>query len=506
MEMKKKVLVSLLSLVVGMNAAHAVSNLEDTDTTVDFATEIDVNGTGGTELLNLGNILDGYTTLGMPVVNGTKFFIRIDLNGATFNATEPGLTTEDANGATPPVPDAVTNDTGVVKLGGQEGDAYVIFEVTAGADLETGDFAIFAPNGLVVKSESDVTGTFKIFETLTLASGGTSSLVSKNLNVLGFAAGSSVTSKSGTASKVGTVAKIDVTKGATEFEVHTTAGISNADTNTIGQFALSHVAGDQFNAVGDGATPSVKDDFDLAAYTNDTTLVVTGRFDAASKVFVSTGDCTAGGGTQADSFNSTTATFTFAAGAVAENNICMQVDGTTVIPEADFTGVFTPDNKSGYDTPVTALTFNGFENNGSEANVTLGLTPGDEGGAYPQFIRITNPTDTAGKVFVTLYNDAGTPSKQITLDQLTDKAGNAFPATLDAGASTPLVRIGDLYRAAQALDASFAMADAASKRNKLRIKVNGEFGTSNVNAHDQSGVIVRTLSTSKNGNTLTSVR
>jgi hypothetical protein len=113
------------------------------------------------------------------------------------------------------------------------------------------------------------------------------------------------------------------------------------------------------------------------------------------------------------------------------------------------------------DVPCNALQFSG-----STDRLDFALTPN---GVFRQFVRVTNPSNVGGEVTVTVTNDAGT-SVTFDLSAINGVAAN----TLAAGASTALININDIFAAAQATNAAFALAN--STQNKLRVEVRGEFG------------------------------
>ena len=85
--------------------------------------------------------------------------------------------------------------------------------------------------------------------------------------------------------------------------------------------------------------------------------------------------------------------------------------------------------------------------NGASVNTDLILTPG---GAFDGFVRVSNRSGVAGKVIVTMYNDAG--------DSVTFDLENG---TLAAQASTALVSAADLYAQAQTEDSTFAILESS---------------------------------------------
>jgi hypothetical protein len=143
---------------------------------------------------------------------------------------------------------------------------------------------------------------------------------------------------------------------------------------------------------------------------------------------------------------------------VPSDNTVGIADGAVTVTYAGAANTgFTTDSSTG------SCALASLEKNGSSDRLTFLLTPGS---AFSNYIRITNPSSTNGKVRLTLITDAG---QSVSFD--IDAIEGVNNAVLPAGNSTGLITIDQLYAAAQATDATF---DAAG--GKLRLEANAEFG------------------------------
>lgn len=124
--------------------------------------------------------------------------------------------------------------------------------------------------------------------------------------------------------------------------------------------------------------------------------------------------------------------------------------------------------------------------NGSSARLSFALTPG---GAYPMFVRVTNPAAISGPVTLTLTNDDGDTSSSIALSAIDGVSSDE----LAAGASTGLMDIDAIFAAVQAADATFDLGVT----NKLRVDAVADFGDSAAT----TGVIMSAFSLSTDGTT-----
>jgi len=82
-------------------------------------------------------------------------------------------------------------------------------------------------------------------------------------------------------------------------------------------------------------------------------------------------------------------------------------------------------------------------------------------------VRITNPSNIDGRVFLELINDDGV-SESFNLDDVT-VGGVVQPASIVAGASTRLIPVSAIVEAS-------GLVKVSDARNKFRLVVDGEFG------------------------------
>lgn len=139
--------------------------------------------------------------------------------------------------------------------------------------------------------------------------------------------------------------------------------------------------------------------------------------------------------------------------------------------------------------PAAVNNFATLAKNGSNVYVDLALNPN---GAFQNFVRISNKTNTAGNINLTVIADNGAQA-QIALG---DVAGQAS-SELGARASTTQINIKDIFDAAQAAGLSL------SGENKLRLLVDGEFiGGDETNAlSNDYGLSVQTYTVATDGTT-----
>ena len=172
-----------------------------------------------------------------------------------------------------------------------------------------------------------------------------------------------------------------------------------------------------------------------------------------------------------------TVTFTnIVAGGSATQNISYKVTGTNEVAETGVAVSVAPTAIPGYVlSPVSLGTKAVLKKNGKTESVDLALKPG---GAYSNFVRISNKDTISGAFFIKVINDAG----QSASFPLSDIPGQ--PATLAAGASTSQISIQQIF------DAAAAKNLALSGDGKLRLEVTGQ--TNNLS--------VQSYTTAKDGN------
>ncbi|PID50094.1 MAG: hypothetical protein CR991_03110 [Proteobacteria bacterium] len=157
-----------------------------------------------------------------------------------------------------------------------------------------------------------------------------------------------------------------------------------------------------------------------------------------------------------------------------------------------------------YDDACGSLQFAGSSDHVNFSTTPTSISPS----AYKQYFRITNPSSTKGKVFVTVINDDG--------DRETFPMGDVAAigkSELEAGASTKLFSGDDLYAAAQSH--GLTVKDVGSE--KYRVIVRGQFGKNALDGHKaapltllgvetESAIIIESFHISKSGDLLNQVK
>jgi len=190
--MKKLILAAAIATALGSNA-FAATNLDSTTDTERggiYATQLVINGTTGTALA-AGAVanLQATATLGATFSDGAIAYVRYDLSSGTFGAVAPALA--DGNGG--------ADFLAAVSQGGAPGDTFVIFALTPVAQALTSAMtAEFSANRVVVTSQSTVSVTYALYETLTNAANSSQSLKSRTRPFVQFASALSVTPINGT--------------------------------------------------------------------------------------------------------------------------------------------------------------------------------------------------------------------------------------------------------------------------------------------------------------------
>ncbi len=433
---------TLLALAVAALSANAFAVNLDSPTAAGapqaFAKEIKV-AAAGTDI--------GSTNVNAIVKAGfalSEGFVRFDLtNGAKFKAN-PTLTVSSL--ATP----------GITVASGGAGFDFVIFKVTdtnaapAGITAAAAVTLTSAGTGITVVNKDAVGVTYGLYETAGAAATKTGALNSKSGTLLTFAPALDVTA----VSAVGVV-KIDaIAKQAKEFNNGTKA-------TTLVTLANGVVAPAPLKI--DGSAPVVYSDIVASQVWK-----LSGNFSAVD-TSTATAGFGAGSAVAADKQSAT----------VAVGTVSYTVGGTTEIAETSVAALYTPTATANYEaSPVSFSNVARLEKNGESVDVDLALKPG---GAYSNFVRITNKDTISGAFFVKVINDAGHPVSF----PLNAVAGQ--PATLAAGASTQQMTIDAIFAAAQAADASFQLS---GDQAKLRLQVTGQVNT----------LDVQTYTVSKDGN------
>lgn len=400
---------------------------------------------GGGSAFNVDFTLSGGATFGAALTSSSLAFADVDTGGSAVSIT-------------------------LVDGGGVD-DTTARFRVDVSTAISANDTLTLTYDINDAEALASDSASIKLGVTLTDGLG--------NVDTVGTA-GDVATSTEGTAATIGATgagATIDVTEGSTQFTTNGPSGdLLSAVVATVN--------------LEDNTGPAREDDGTTAWATNagdalvsSATITVNGPFAASVGVDADDDADTADGvyldingndaydaGEEADSLTATQAVFelTGAQAATLEAagayEIQMIVDGETAIPESEVTGTFDVDwtNATYADTSVEG-DGGSFTKNGDSVALDLLLTPG---GAFANFVRVSNKSGVDGDVFFTVFNDAG-ESETISLG---DIAGQST-STLNGQASTSLLSIQSIYDAVVASDSSFDVSGG-----KLRAIVEGEFG------------------------------
>ncbi len=460
---------TLLALAVAALSANAFA------ADIDYTAAAPGVNTVATELsLPAQNLLttdDNLTwDLGFSLTTATQRYVKITLTGGATFTTAPDL--------------QVAGDYGVVAQGGT-GANFVIFEVTPAANRDQTDDVVLTLKNLTLAGKTNVGVSYQLFETAVDAVNGTNALVSR-------AAAPYLNFASGLATRVegfDTQRVIDVAAdpASTAF-----SGAVSATTAKIGAVAI-HVVPNLVTYDTDDALTLA----DLVAA--GTQLVVNGDFSAGLKDgngVLQTGTVTldsdadaATAAVAANSITATSATFVLNAAALGDTaapvyaDIFYTVNGNDVIVPSSYSATYDVTAAGNTTTADVNLGKVGeLAKTGSSVDVELALTPAE--GAFQNFVRITNLTSLAGNVYLTVFNDAG---RSVSFPLSAVSGQNAG---LEANGSTSLIDIKAIYAAAQAADATFALANG---RDKLRLVIDGEFGDNN------RGIEAQAISLSKDG-------
>lgn len=462
----RKTLALAIASVIS-SSAYATADLNAGTYTAIYANEFPVPVTGATLV---STILDAQAQAGFSITAGTSKYVRIDFVGAQVTngplSGGDGVTTGDLR-----TPNAA-NVT--LSAGGGNGQSFAIFEVTAGGTaIAAGDTFTFAPDllgasGADIKafSQSAQTLRYRLFETATAAVNQTGALADTQGTWYSFAPSLIASCEA----QVDPDDKINVIK-PTEFK----SGLGNA-AHPIYPFDLDV---DTTKYKFDASTVAMPD-----LMGNGTTIVMTGSmvgFTGTGYIdgdfgflanIVPNGTNTAGTWT-IDGVNNTIP-FTGEEPHFQPNTTDAMVPSNYSIVINPTGGVLTQ--------PINLGVCGKLVYSGSTDRVDLSLTPLSEGGSGKQFVRVTNPSDTDGKVTFTMVNDLG---KEVSFPISAVTAGGAaLPAVLNKGASTPLISLDTLYAVAQSVDATFAVdTHADGSKGKLRIIVRGDFGDETLDAN-----------------------
>jgi len=298
-----------------------------TPTVLKYAKELSYNST--TPLVNVDGI-NVSTKLGFGVSNAQTRYIRIDYANATLNTAHAAVGGTDIDINANAAADAYS-----VVQGGQVGDNYVIYQVTAAANHPAADIVNIKTPGLrVTNSGTAVNVTYSLHETAVSAvagAAGSAKLYSKSQDIVAFATGLVFT--------VDTAPTTTASVEASFLKFKAGGGYINDTTAKLGSITF-------------GVAASVKEqdgtDVDLADLlaATGTKIVLTGDTgipagadDTAKKasVFISS-DANCGGTSVASAIvpTATGASFTTNLNSYATQGICYVVNGTSPISASTY--------------------------------------------------------------------------------------------------------------------------------------------------------------------------
>ncbi|AZZ46893.1 hypothetical protein C1896_19395 [Pseudomonadaceae bacterium SI-3] len=465
----KKTLLALAVSALSINAFAA---------NVDFTAASPAVNTIATELSlpasNLVTTADTLTwDLGFSVTTATQRYIKVSLtNGAKFT-NAPGVTAGAAAGA--------------LSQGGA-GQSFVIMEVTPAANLAPTDDVVLTLNNLTLTGKNEVGVSYQLFETAVDAVNGTNALVNVAAKpYIKFGTGLVATFQPFSVQRV-----IDVAANPTSTAF---TGALDANSAKIGAVAIDAVPSlvnysmapvTLASLVGAGTALEVEGDFSAGLKTAGALVP------AAVKL---AGDATDATGTPASSLTSTKATFVIDATVLGNPATPAYVDVVYHVAGGAANTIAPSSYTANYKVVPAANTTTAGVNigkigelakNGASQYVDLALKPG---GAYENFVRISNKTNVAGNVYITVIADNGA---QQTIN-LSDIAGQS--ASLAARSSTTQISVKQIF------DAAAAKGLVLAGEGKLRLLVDGEFpatGTT-TNANDY-GLSVQSYTVAKDGN------
>lgn len=389
--------------------------------------------------------------------------VRVDLSsGAKFTAA-PSLT---ADGA------AITAS---IAQGGV-GQSFVVFQFAPGATAAFDKDAELTLAGLTVANQGNIDLRYRLYSSQPdAAAANANTLVDKSYAYAKFANGLVFA-----AANPGVSRQIDVAQSSKFFEsapgATTSVAFGGLNLDVVPSTYGTNLSGPALtltNMVGTNAVVTVTGDFSAIDSTATNTLLA-----AIPGAAINTAET-------AVTFNLGAVTAT----ALNAAALTYEVDGTTVIAPSEFNAKLTLGGGAQVATaPADVSNFATLAKNGSTQYVDLALKPG---GAYSNFVRISNKSNTSGKVYLTVIADDGSQA-QITLGEITGQSSDV----LAARSSTTQMNVQDIFAAAAAKGLTL------SGEGKLRLVVDGEFkggATTNALSNDYA-LSVQTYTVSKDGN------
>ncbi len=473
-----------IALILMAGNAYAALDLQSNVTVNQFAKEINVNTSTGTVLTDSGaaGLFTVTTDFGFGANAGEERYVRFDLsNGAKFEVN----------------PTYTCNlTTGTLSQGGA-GNSFVIFNFIAGLDTQIADdgtLTIDPATGIRVYNKNSVQITYGHYKFPYDAQNRSNQLATASATLIRF-----VNALDWEVDAVNTEI-IDVTVESKNFDAP-----AIPSTTVIGDINMCLQAG----LLNDnGTTVTIADvisaseltiEGDFSASKNPADGSYTGA--ALNRVFIdSDGDginCNTKSLT-AFSLSGTEALFNTGADLTHfadPSVICMEVNGVTPIAEGIYEGAYSA--QPGATLTVDDIDFgelSELEKNGTTDRITFMV---NKDSSYQTYIRITNPSNIDGNVFLTLTNDSGN-TVTFGLGSVTDVTGAAIPDSLSAGASTALIPVSSLFTAAQSAAPGF---NVVGNSRMLRLDVEAEFGGTG----QGQGVVVNGVSANTDGTGFTMI-
>jgi hypothetical protein len=487
MKFNKRILVTAVSTALFLNAVDsmAIQNIDPTATaSLSYAKELNTltltdtaivaptpavglalgNGTAAGATYATGGILDITGTLSPLVIpSGSQIQLKVTLNGGTFTGN-PAVTG--------PVVASVAAFNLITHAAAGGNDTLTYLSTPALTNIPGwSGYGIDVTSVVAANNSTPLTLTI---ETSIVSGGGFTVLKTiSNLPYVKFenALSFNCTAPTPVGNTVGGYNAVDVTQNALYFS----SGLLDLN-STQGTIQLAHTA--KLDNLGANTT--------TAGILASGSVKITNTSGGGWAAFQAAGGVTALNADAALTIAAPDPVISYTAANLTTLNTAQNVVLALTSPNATAIGLgnlnaaFTGVANAGYSAVTGNCPLSPIVKNGSEDRLTVALTPN---GAYSGLIRITNPSATAGKVYLTIIDDAGVSTSK-TLTQI----GGAPIAsdTLAAGASTRLINVNEL---------------GVATTGKLRIIANGDFGanaTAEASA-SPTAINLQSFSVSKSG-------
>jgi|GEM_PF-2255250 len=312
-----------------------------------YAREISAGVAIGTAGYNVRSIL------GIGTSNTQNRFYRVRLNNATFAVPVVAANFAGFAGAAQLPSVAAANFSTSVSQGGTVGSNFVIFQITAGADINVNDgiqFQIPAGGVTIASTAAAASVTMEVYEFIAAAQAQTPVLYTATANLATFSP----------AVNLRAVAQQNQTATAISSYLNLTGGASTALSARVAQLDLAGPALTAANACG-GAFATLRLTEGLPFSPNGTTCAFVSTVVNAnlSNVLTMNGDFSAAasaasvtlGANPASAVSATGATVNLTAAQAAgftATNVTYTVNGTTAIPVSTYTASFVGTANTGY--------------------------------------------------------------------------------------------------------------------------------------------------------------